>query len=583
MSKQKKSTFPVLADVESPSSGRGLSILALLVAIAALTGSGWLVWQNEIDKQRDNANLRVGINEIIEKLNLLGAVSGLQQEHMELINEDQLNTALGKALGPVSDRLTQLDSVLGKLDFSSHDAQDLRKNALTKKSPPEQTLPEQYAPEKSHSGQTPPEQNLEWQPEPEDIPVSEDVFNQTFLPNRYSGQNSDLSDNLFTNCRIEEPQRTGRKSKAESFSVFLGKDQLFAWFVMEELLNKGCTGVSGNREISKTLGASETCASNCHLNPYTDVYKQYYQEVYQQRKTDKVVWLRKSLEILIEANSGKSQEFLKTALEESLLVESISLRPKTQPMPELNIKPVAELVPESIQLGFARNTPFAITNITAFETVKASHTLLAGSVSVDWRTSCYQMSCIVSSSRWDSMSRRFNEQIDTLEGKEIIETMTKSVNKMEGLTLEESAQKVHKIMNKYRQRDDLKRYKEPEFWATPIEFLAKKRSGPGGDCEDYVIAKYVALRMLGVPKERLQLLAVEHHNYKGNKENYDHAVLVVYTDNDALILDSLRPDALSINHQDILRDYTLKYAVPSITKPHTQIMVDVPLANDKKV
>ncbi|MBT5030707.1 MAG: hypothetical protein HOM55_00255 [Proteobacteria bacterium] len=181
------------------------------------------------------------------------------------------------------------------------------------------------------------------------------------------------------------------------------------------------------------------------------------------------------------------------------------------------------------------------------------------------------------------MSRRFNEQLDTVEGKKIIQAMTRSFKKMEGLTLEESAQKVHKIMNKLRQREDLKRYKEPEFWATPIEFLTMKRWGSGGDCEDYVIAKYVALRMLGVPKERLQLLAVEHHNYKGNKENYDHAVLVVYTDNDALILDSLRPDALSINHQDILRDYTLKYAIPSRVNPRTQFSADVPMANDKSV
>ena len=48
----------------------------------------------------------------------------------------------------------------------------------------------------------------------------------------------------------------------------------------------------------------------------------------------------------------------------------------------------------------------------------------------------------------------------------------------------------------------------------------------GGDCEDFAIAKYTALRALGVPEERLRV-AIVHDDEK----NLPHAILVVYTDN----------------------------------------------------
>ena len=116
MSKQKESTVQASTNVESSRVGHGLSVLALLVAIAALAGSGWLLWQNEIDKQLNSANLRVSLSEITGKLDLLDAsVGALQQEQSELINENQLDIVLTKALDPVSDRQTLLDEALNKL------------------------------------------------------------------------------------------------------------------------------------------------------------------------------------------------------------------------------------------------------------------------------------------------------------------------------------------------------------------------------------------------------------------------------------------------------------------------------------
>lgn len=43
-----------------------------------------------------------------------------------------------------------------------------------------------------------------------------------------------------------------------------------------------------------------------------------------------------------------------------------------------------------------------------------------------------------------------------------------------------------------------------DYWATPLETLVGRR----GDCEDYSVAKYATLRLLGVPEHRLRLAYV---------------------------------------------------------------------------
>ncbi len=57
----------------------------------------------------------------------------------------------------------------------------------------------------------------------------------------------------------------------------------------------------------------------------------------------------------------------------------------------------------------------------------------------------------------------------------------------------------------------------PDYWASPGQFAAKD-----GDCEDYAIAKYLALRRLGVPARAMRVVVLEDRNL-----NTDHAVLAV--------------------------------------------------------
>ena len=78
---------------------------------------------------------------------------------------------------------------------------------------------------------------------------------------------------------------------------------------------------------------------------------------------------------------------------------------------------------------------------------------------------------------------------------------------------------VNNFFNMLEFVDDETHWGKKDYWATPIEFL---ETG-GGDCEDFTIAKYFALRELGVPDEKLRLVYV-----KALSLNQHHMVLAYY-------------------------------------------------------
>jgi len=82
---------------------------------------------------------------------------------------------------------------------------------------------------------------------------------------------------------------------------------------------------------------------------------------------------------------------------------------------------------------------------------------------------------------------------------------------------------------------DQMQWRVADYWATPIEML----SSFGGDCEDYSIGKYLSLKEMGIPVERLRITYVRAINLREA-----HMVLAYYTtpDADPLILDNLRAD-----------------------------------------
>jgi predicted transglutaminase-like cysteine proteinase len=73
----------------------------------------------------------------------------------------------------------------------------------------------------------------------------------------------------------------------------------------------------------------------------------------------------------------------------------------------------------------------------------------------------------------------------------------------------------------------------PDCWATPLEFIARR----AGDCNDYVVAEYFALRHLGFPERSLQLVIVQ---LKGTGDPFGggHVVLRVRLPDRDVVLDN---------------------------------------------
>lgn len=84
---------------------------------------------------------------------------------------------------------------------------------------------------------------------------------------------------------------------------------------------------------------------------------------------------------------------------------------------------------------------------------------------------------------------------------------------------------------------DLEQFGEADRWSAPLASFATAQ----GDCEDYAIAKYVALQEAGFPLDDLQLVLV-----RDRAAWQDHAVLLARTDEHWLILDN--------RHSELLED-----------------------------
>jgi predicted transglutaminase-like cysteine proteinase len=97
----------------------------------------------------------------------------------------------------------------------------------------------------------------------------------------------------------------------------------------------------------------------------------------------------------------------------------------------------------------------------------------------------------------------------------------------------EKLELVNDFMNRTPFVSDAQHWGKEDYWATPVEFL----STHGGDCEDFSIAKYFALRSLGVPDEKLRITYVKEIVVY----NEAHMVLAYFPAPDAepLVLDNI--------------------------------------------
>jgi predicted transglutaminase-like cysteine proteinase len=107
--------------------------------------------------------------------------------------------------------------------------------------------------------------------------------------------------------------------------------------------------------------------------------------------------------------------------------------------------------------------------------------------------------------------------------------------------------------NESEQLDSLNRYinQSPyvrdvdDHWETLEEFILFS-----GDCEDYAIAKYFALRRLGWPADRLRLVVTQDTVTGGA-----HALTVAFIGNEAMVLDNQIKDVTPASALDRYRPY----------------------------
>ncbi|MCC8193686.1 MAG: transglutaminase-like cysteine peptidase [Deltaproteobacteria bacterium] len=122
------------------------------------------------------------------------------------------------------------------------------------------------------------------------------------------------------------------------------------------------------------------------------------------------------------------------------------------------------------------------------------------------------------------------------------------VERVKGASDLEKAKAVSAFFNRWPYRTDQAVYKVADYWATPREFLKNS-----GDCEDYAIVKFYALVKLGVDPENMRVVAL-----KDTIRNLAHAVLVLYTENDAYVLDNLTSMVLTHErYQHYLPQYSV--------------------------
>lgn len=130
--------------------------------------------------------------------------------------------------------------------------------------------------------------------------------------------------------------------------------------------------------------------------------------------------------------------------------------------------------------------------------------------------------------KWSEMFDRFERDMNSAKGQNVMTKWKADLAALQGQSLKQMAASVNKMINKTRYINDNRNWGKSDYWATPVEFFTK-----GGDCEDYAIAKYASLRALGVPENRMRIAIVQDM-----VKNIPHAVLVVYGDDGAYILDN---------------------------------------------
>ncbi|NMG45951.1 transglutaminase [Aromatoleum toluvorans] len=141
----------------------------------------------------------------------------------------------------------------------------------------------------------------------------------------------------------------------------------------------------------------------------------------------------------------------------------------------------------------------------------------------------------------DRMQRLARERFGAEAG-ESVDAWRRMLGDAADLDDQEKLQRVNTFFNRrIAFEDDIVIWQQKDYWATPLETLGRK----AGDCEDFSIAKYMSLRALGIPAEKLRLIYVRASiGAPGSGISQAHMVLGYYPSpaDEPLVLDNLIGD-----------------------------------------
>jgi predicted transglutaminase-like cysteine proteinase len=150
------------------------------------------------------------------------------------------------------------------------------------------------------------------------------------------------------------------------------------------------------------------------------------------------------------------------------------------------------------------------------------------------RTRLFQSNEIHSSNlklfpKWRGTLQRFEDELKScVPGRCKTTQWQTMIEGLRGKDLMTQLREVNVEMNDKRYVTDPVNWNLPDYWATPFQFLRKN-----GDCEDYAISKYMALRDLGVAVDDMRIVVLNDLNLR-----IAHAVLAVYVNGEPYILDN---------------------------------------------
>jgi predicted transglutaminase-like cysteine proteinase len=131
--------------------------------------------------------------------------------------------------------------------------------------------------------------------------------------------------------------------------------------------------------------------------------------------------------------------------------------------------------------------------------------------------------------KWRDALRRFETELKTCSGGSCkVREWNAFLDSVRTKPPEDQIRAVNREMNDKPYVTDPVNWHMPDYWATPLQFLRKD-----GDCEDYAISKYMALKALGFKVDDMRIVVLQDTNL-----NVPHAVLVVYQQGRALVLDN---------------------------------------------